>query len=82
MQKPCEEAGTVLELNTFESGEFLQLPAVAQAEARGALPLVLFDRCLGSRLLPLQQLSGGRDTVAGFPVGALQKREKKERKKY
>lgn len=43
----------VVPINTFESRQFLQLPVVAQAEARGALPLVLFDRCLGTWLLPL-----------------------------
>lgn len=62
--------------STFESRQFLQLPVVAQAEARGALPLVLFDRRLGTWLLPLQQLGGGGDAVASLPVGVLLKREK------
>lgn len=39
-------------LNTFESGQFLQLPVVAQAETRGARPLVLLDGGLGTWLLP------------------------------
>lgn len=62
--------------STFEGGQLLQLPVVAQAEARGALPLVLLDRRLGTGLLPLQQLGGGGDAVAGLPVGVLWKQEK------
>lgn len=62
--------------STFESRQFLQLPVVAQAEARGALPLVLFDRRLGTWLLPLQQLGGGGGAVARLPVGVLWKQEK------
>lgn len=62
--------------STFESGQFLQLPVVAQAEARGALPLVLLDRRLGTWLLPLQQLGGGGDAVASLPVGVLGRKGK------
>lgn len=58
----------VAQVNTFERWQFLQLPVVAQAEARRALPLVLFDRCLRTWLLPLQQLSGGRNAVVRLPV--------------
>lgn len=64
------------QVNTFERWQFLQLPVVAQAEARGAVSLVLFHRCLGTWLLPLQQLSGGGGTVARLPAGVLQKQEK------
>ena len=53
---------------TFESRQFLELPVIAEAKARGALPLFLFDRGLGSRLLPLQQLCGGWHAIAAFPV--------------
>ena len=73
----CAHEGCELgEVNTFEGRQFLQLPVVAQAEARGALPLVLFDRCLGTWLLPLQQLRGGRDIVAALPIGARLRGEK------
>lgn len=61
--------------DTFECRQFLQLPVVAEAEPGRALPLVLLDRGLGSWLLPLQQLSGGRNTVTALPVGALGKQE-------
>lgn len=49
----------------------MQLSVVAEAEAGRALPLVLLDRHLGTQLLALQQLSGRRDTVTAFSVGAL-----------
>lgn len=63
-------------MNTFEGRQLLELPVAAQAEARGALPLVLFDGCLGAGLLPLQQLSGRRDAVVRLPVCALLRKVK------
>lgn len=62
--------------HTFESGQFLELPVITEAKARGALPLLLFDRGLRSRLFPLQQLCGGRHTIAALPVGSLEVGEK------
>lgn len=57
--------------HTFEGWQFLELPVIAEAKARGALPLLLFDRGLRSRLFPLQQLCGGRHTIAALPVRSL-----------